>query len=591
MTSYEWQTGNQYGPFISPKYAAISYTWGRWMLADGVKPWIQSLKVENTSWAIPRVDEDLFTLAEFQRAIQTCISARDSLNGLEFIWLDVACINQNKGDASGALEIGRQAKIFGGADRVFVWLAGHTVAQPRGRWDSFDSALDFIAQAASVTQILLPKLLEEKAKLGDDLRIDNRRETRELPDDLFDQEGNLADLDTCISFVTKAPWFSSLWTLQEAFLRTDSFFLMPDGTLLERDSGSPFTLSSLVQACGIIHKACTASAEARLIALKEKSFHEQALLHNINSKGLDALSSRNPMALYTGANRRHTKRPLDRIYGIMQVFRFQLGKASPAAIHEDPTKEWTLEELEVEMGAALIEQYPLMSQLHVHRSSVEGRQAWRISNSSVIPALARDLPYTEHGEIQGKVERCSSELSVKKAGNHIYGNFKGKTCSFETIKDAWAAADAQKGGAGCGDFTSVVQIALDATVFTSKDFLQVQQNLYEIPRNHQQHLLADLLASKLRDAGKKAIVVLLGRILIGEETRTELNPLVSTETYVGMIVMECRDTTVGRWWKRLGICTWGGQHPTSNKLSPEDLHFSLLKGETPGWAFMDGIFG
>lgn len=558
MTSYEWQTGNQYGPFINPKYAAISYTWGRWMLADGVKPWIQSLKVENTSWAIPRVDEDLFTLAEFQRAIQTCISARDSLNGLEFIWLDVACINQNKGDTSGALEIGRQAKIFGGADRVFVWLAGHTIAQPRGRWDSFDSALDFIAQAASITQILLPKILEEKAKLGDD-------------------------------FVTKAPWFSSLWTLQEAFLRTDSFFLMPDGTLLERDSGSPFTLSSLVQACGIIHKACTASAEARLIAQKEKSFHEQALLHNINSKGLDALSSRNPMALYTGANRRQTKRPLDRIYGIMQVFRFQLGKASPTAIREDPTKEWTLEELEVEMGAALIEQYPLMSQLHVHRSSVEGRQAWRISNSSVIPSLARDLPYTEHGEIQGKVDRCSSELSVKKAGNHIYGNFKGKACSFETIKDTWAAADAQKGGAGCGDFTSVVQIALDATVFTSKDFLQIQQNLYEIPRNHQQHLLADLLASKLRDSGKKAIVVLLGRILIGEETRTEL--IVSTETYVGMIVMECRDTTVGRWWKRLGICTWDRQHPTSNKLSPEDLHFSLLTGETPDWAFTDGIFG
>lgn len=41
---------------------------------------------------------------------------------VEFVWLDMACIDQNPGSPDAAAEIGRQAKIFKGASHVYAWL-------------------------------------------------------------------------------------------------------------------------------------------------------------------------------------------------------------------------------------------------------------------------------------------------------------------------------------------------------------------------------------------------------------------------------------------------------------------------------------
>jgi hypothetical protein len=55
----------------------------------------------------------------------------------QFLWLDVACIDQNNGPQKD-IEIGRQAKIFQGAQHVFVWLTKLTQADLESSWQALN---------------------------------------------------------------------------------------------------------------------------------------------------------------------------------------------------------------------------------------------------------------------------------------------------------------------------------------------------------------------------------------------------------------------------------------------------------------------
>ena len=129
MTSYEWTSGNIYGDHVAPRYNAISYTWGRFDLdysPDGCNKTImrrtKSIKIEGTTWAanIPRIDPQHFRVAEFHNIIARTLDLCKSKD-VHFVWLDIACIDQRNGPQK-AVEIGRQADIFKGAENVFIWL-------------------------------------------------------------------------------------------------------------------------------------------------------------------------------------------------------------------------------------------------------------------------------------------------------------------------------------------------------------------------------------------------------------------------------------------------------------------------------------
>ena len=119
MTSLEWKPGNSYGTDRAPRYAALSYTWGRWKILNDQGSPLPALDVQGTSWKIPPVRESLFTVAEFETVIKT-ITREAECN---FVWLDIACIDQNPGSAQAASEIGKQIKIFRSAYQTFIWLA------------------------------------------------------------------------------------------------------------------------------------------------------------------------------------------------------------------------------------------------------------------------------------------------------------------------------------------------------------------------------------------------------------------------------------------------------------------------------------
>jgi hypothetical protein len=117
MTSYEWKPGNYNGAYHAPKYSALSYTWGRYKLKGDPKSDVGAIMIKGIDWDIPRIDPKHFCTFYFELAIH---ATRDYA---DFIWLDVACIDQTSYSAEGRLEVGRQAAIFKGAAMTFIWLS------------------------------------------------------------------------------------------------------------------------------------------------------------------------------------------------------------------------------------------------------------------------------------------------------------------------------------------------------------------------------------------------------------------------------------------------------------------------------------
>lgn len=82
---------------------------------------MKGISINGFSWTIPPIDPARFTVYEFIKAIERTAEV-DGDSAVKFVWLDVACIDQNPESEAGQLEVGRQADIFKGAQEVSVWL-------------------------------------------------------------------------------------------------------------------------------------------------------------------------------------------------------------------------------------------------------------------------------------------------------------------------------------------------------------------------------------------------------------------------------------------------------------------------------------
>ena len=163
---------------------------------------VKAIDIKQTSWTIPRIDPNHFTAEIFAAVIADCASPHPlERNGVtvEFLWLDVACIDQTPGSHEKALEIGRQAKIFRRAETVFAWLTTHD----RSFYLSWYSELENYYSDQMCRKGGIPAT--EAATCNWSMEV-----TMILAD-------FLADL-----------WFSSLWTLQKAFLRPNATIIPGD---------------------------------------------------------------------------------------------------------------------------------------------------------------------------------------------------------------------------------------------------------------------------------------------------------------------------------------------------------------------------
>lgn len=615
MTSYEWQEGHRYGTHLRPRYNAISYTWGRYELrSPQEQPHVKPIHINGLTWAVPRIHESHFTVAQFETLIQRSTEAITfegnnpaftNRKPTEFVWLDVACINQTPNHPQKAQEIGRQAHIFKKATRVLIWLNGSSK-------ELLEDAADSIAQAAATAsgdfsnlspgqsrwksvpgsgslrpfdickRWLTSGALRLQSNLRQILTSSSKNVSRSV---LADQEPWLTIATTAIKMLTRDRWFSSLWTLQEAFLCQWAYLVSQEVEPIHQDSPQLHTMFS---SCKTLSTRCKRSlASKKELGLPINSI-ELELIELVESTGLAALEAENPMALYTVASNRVTLRPEDRIYGIMQVFGFQLGISDPDSLPNSAPAE--LPELELQLGQQLIERYPLMSQMHIHTQPTRYGQAWRVTSRSRIPELVSNVGFHILGSAMGQ-HTCLCELSWEYIAGTCWGLFSGKFIPFDKLQKAWFAADNGRGRTRKG--RSIQQVALDSTDLIPYQIFTKDPRM-DMPRDNGQHRIAAEMTNFFRRAQVTAMVLLLGRFTDDDHTDEwwefsggPIPDMTGDRFLIGMILVRQEDCSTG-FWRRLGICIWDSYQPRFGDAGQKN---ALLEGESSDWVHHEGNYG
>ncbi|KAF2260845.1 hypothetical protein CC78DRAFT_536143 [Lojkania enalia] len=537
LTSYEWQPGNVYGGIKEPEYNAISYTWGRFRLKPGVSPEVQPLPFEGINWRehLPRMDPNYFTMEEFQNLINTATTYRlDESYGdqlvtkpVDFLWLDIACVDQNPSEPRSAAEIGRQALIYRGAQAVFVW---------------------------AVT--LLPNRHDHVFGNIEWWGVDPAEHTAETI-----QEPTKAMLD--FLEVLHDPWFSSLWTLQEAFLRPNAIILTrPAQPIFYKVYGetSLLTLRHMlvwgVNADGFCTKrGAINSGEGLFVKIKDV----------INEKGLVALRANNTMALLGAATNRKCFMPEDRVYGIQQVFGFRLGKSS---LQAEPGKEYTLEELEDQLGEALLIQEPILSQTHVFLEPVPYADRWKINACSAVPYNLQSINTSKTGNVETQASFWVDDSnSWKKAVR-----WKGPTTLLSNIAEyaLWELGETAPEADDEESWRSyLLNIFPDVTdEFLQSPYYRSPPSSTPIPKGRESYIFAQWLDK--RYSRQKVGVLFLGNIQENEQRQGLV---------IGLILVQQGKET----WSRVGVCQWW-----IPKFSEEKEFF---EGKSEEWKHDEGILG
>lgn len=184
-------------------YAIVSHTWGRWR-KEGYGARLMGVPL----WRIP--ENSLFDVTELPIMLKSIGFAE------KYVWVDLLCIPQDRQETDLAeicqLELARQAAIFGNANTAVAWLTDvHD-------WQDAEANITWLAL------IYMKDGSPEKYKSDLDL----------LKTALHDIEKHASKSSGFIGGSTMEGrnnmpgWMSSLWTLQEVFMR-------PDMTLLNRD--------------------------------------------------------------------------------------------------------------------------------------------------------------------------------------------------------------------------------------------------------------------------------------------------------------------------------------------------------------------
>lgn len=579
MRSCRWEPGNIYGGVREPRYNALSYTWGRWAIEPEEASSVTGLELEGVTWTIPRVNPQHFTVDSFADVIKQAayiVSQDDTDSGtasdaVEFVWVDIACIDQSF-SAESMLEIGRQAAIFRGATSVYVWLcrmSNDQLSEAAWQTQSFNNDAMYEATPISMTQDVYQAVLEQ----GDEVDFS-------LDEAWFNQ---------VLAFLTQMlgePWFTSLWTLQEAFLRKDAIFLSTSGDYIdlcddEEDEESPtypFSLRTILSMCETLRLCIERNTQMGRVS-GDKAVRKEILLL-LDSSGFNALNHDNPMELYRAATNRKPSNDLDAVYGIMQIFEFRLGHSS---LDTNTEAVFTLADLEDQLGAALMELSPVLSQCFRRQVPVSRKgENWRVSrlSSAPSPGFASHMPW------EPELYKSDCRLSPIRVDGLTWGSFRGKACSFAVLEQAWSyVLDAYKfandsmgrNGLTVADLApwanggSAMFISLDFAPDLFEEWDSMQP--YDVPRGIVQHSLARRLLDEFKDAD--LVVLHLG---LWTDDQMLSDPMAWATVQFGLILLRPfhgkKSTSQGSkdpTWRRLGICSWEPSYFSRESQSPTIL--------------------
>ncbi|KAH7303666.1 hypothetical protein B0I35DRAFT_465601 [Stachybotrys elegans] len=354
MTSIPRDDSNkyEYGNIMArePQYSTLSYTWGRWRIKDG-RHATPMLPIQNTPWDIPAVEETHFTSEAFLNVVG---KIRDT--GVEWVWIDVGCIDQRRGSTQAAVEIGRQASIFKQAHSTFVWLSQLKTAQ-------LVEALD--------------EILEHGNGLYDYVY---------LPNSDVDFDGTMQKLQTAYGILFSDPWFSSLWTLQEVTIRNDAIVLSTEGEpvpwkVQEKEQRTYLTM--LINHCQNVYDNLETVIERTTVYSRPLPEQTMSAIKRVKELilrvGFYYLFSTNPNVQYGTARYRTTSHSEDRVYAIMQIYNLVVGKSAR------PDENPTVEKLVIEFAGAINRQSAILGQLFVHTTQPKPGFSWCITENSIVP--------------------------------------------------------------------------------------------------------------------------------------------------------------------------------------------------------------
>lgn len=336
MTSYERQNGNMYGGVCEPKYSAVSYSWGRFALRPEEKD--SAIIISNITWRVPGVNPDHFSVEDFSRML----SQTHVVTGNKFIWLDVACIDQED-DLVKMDEIRKTPGIFANASVAFVWLCRVPMHELRKSWDFWKKVL--------------------KHQYSDGGLIN-------------DLESILA-LEDAASIFLDDPWFSSLWSLQDEGIRKDAFFLSREGEVAETDM-IPCNVHSIQLGLSIMSSTLSNNSRQRGSPNAQSQGIADRIKLRLDNAGVPQPGS-NPNLLYIASTRRLASQRTDSIYAIMGLYNIQVGAA------QDPSRQYTLSELEEQFAIALNRKSFFLGQLFVHLETPAPGQSWKIAQTARVP--------------------------------------------------------------------------------------------------------------------------------------------------------------------------------------------------------------
>ena len=437
------------------------------------------------------------------------------------------------------------------------------------------------------------------------------KENKRSESDTGGLDGWVASARASLDQIFVDPWFTSLWTLQEAFLCQHAYILPLEAELtntgLESDieTSSVLTLQTLCDASITLNRVIESERPIVLaqwesdrsnpdVCKREKYLRD--VYGMLNRRGLLALATRNPIALYNTAQYRKSSLDWDRVYGIQQVFGFRLGASAPH-VSNSRAKSFNRFVLEDQLGAAILVKYPVASQLHVFTEPVEEGRGWRVGASSNVPKL-----WIQRSIWDLKFKHLC-HVSTENIKGQTWGSFRGQGCGFSELSRAWKHAHESTTISKILGPVSPQQILLDTFLheITDQDlknrpeepiWTTVWSKRKEIPRTEQQHCLASGVSALIPKVfeGESPTVLLLGSFEDGSQDAQTAEH--SARYHVGLIIVRIGRAT-NPYWKRLGFCIWQvgyGDRAIENDVSP---HLALMRAKIPcaGWEPTSGLFG
>ncbi len=410
---------------------------------------------------------------------------------------------------------------------------------------------------------------------------------------------SIQNVDSCITLLLSDPWFSSLWTLQEAALAHEAQVLCRDGEAVFSGGGP---CNGFEHISGIINQFNNDCMRALVFAgssggggdgIRRTHPRTVALFANIcrviQRVALPELRHGNRLALYAAAGRRSATEPCDYVYGIQQIFRYRVGATAEAEGGgggeeggRRPDRGWSLAGLEVELGKKILADHPVDGQMHVFQEPVARGRRWHIGLSSRVPVPLAGMghAWTALWELGA---RSQHDVAVQRVDGLSLARFRGRTCDYGRLHASWMLPPAAANGE-----TSYFRVLLDA-VSADEARLSGEPPEYravghmrDIWPGSEQNAMSAWLASAY-DPSRLRVLRLGSR---GGDVRWG-SP--DPREIVGLILLRAEPLAGSTYWQRLGFCYWLDAEMCADYR--EAREFLAARDDSPGWIEESGFFG